>query len=129
MPEQFLDNPGPGGDLVMLTRREYDALVEAAGDAHPEMADSVLPPLVAARVAQGAHILTALREYHSYSISALGEAAHVHRGQISECERGAIKLRRPSLERLAKALGVSFSHLKPLMAPPSGFKHHDKGEA
>lgn len=129
LPEQFVDNPdGHFGDLVVLTRQEYDALVRAAGTATPEILSSDLPPIVAERVANGVNIITALREYHGLSRDGLGKVAHVHRGQIAKVEEGEAKLRKESLDRLAKALKVPARHFKHLIAPGYFVAYADQQE-
>lgn len=118
MPEQFVGNPHLlGADLVVLTRREYNALLRAAKREQPQVADSPLPFLVADQIAQGVHILTALREWRGLSKYRLCQMSLVSQNTIADCELRGARLRPASLERVASALQVPVAWLKVMEAP------------
>ncbi len=117
---QFLRTPA-GEELVVLTRADYDALLEALAEAEEEAADialydvrkaegaatdAKLPPDVSAAMLRGARLLEALRDWRGFTQTRLAEATGLAQGYISDIERGRRQGSRETLTRLAEALDV-----------------------
>lgn len=118
---QFIRTPS-GEELVVLTRADYDALIEALAEAEEDAADlaiydarkaalagaadDVLPPAVSAALLRGARLLEALRDWRGMTQSRLAEAAGLAQGYISDLERGRRQGTAETLARIAGALDV-----------------------
>ncbi|MGQ0565628.1 MAG: helix-turn-helix domain-containing protein [Gemmobacter sp.] len=105
-----------GEALVVLTRAEYDALIEDAGDAAliAEARQDDGPSMSAALVLQvldGLHPLTAWRKALGLTQGELAEKAGVRVATVSDIESGKIDPRLSTLVSLAAALGVGVGDL------------------
>jgi DNA-binding XRE family transcriptional regulator len=89
-----------GGELVVMTRREYDSLLARLGeeDAEDRMTlviaaeargERPLPEPVSAAILAGDSLLKALRKWRAMTQAALAEAAGIQQGYLSELEAGA----------------------------------------
>lgn len=125
---QILKTPS-GEELVVLTRAEYDALVEAAAEAEEDVADIATfdacmaereagraldaPPEVTAAMLRGDSLLKALRKWKGISQTELAEKAGLGQGYLSDLEarrrRGTVE----TLAAIAKALEVDPAWLLP----------------
>ncbi len=104
-----------GEELVVLSRRDYDALLARVGDEEAEdrmtlllaaeaRAEAPLPEPVSAAVLRGEGLLRALRLWRGMTQVQLAEAADIGQSYLSELESRA---KTPSAEtsaRLARAL-------------------------
>jgi DNA-binding XRE family transcriptional regulator len=106
-----------GEELVVLSRRAYDALLARAGDEEAEdrmtlilaaeaRADAPLPEPVSAAVLRGESLLKALRVWRGMTQVQLAEAAGVAQGYLSELEARAKTGSAETLARLAAALNA-----------------------
>ncbi|WP_439576044.1 helix-turn-helix domain-containing protein [Phreatobacter sp.] len=106
-----------GEELVVISRRDYDALLARLGDEDAEdrmtlllaaeaRAEQPLPSEVSAAVLSGASLVKAVRQWRGLTQSALAEAAGINQGFVSEIESGAKGASPETLARLAVALGV-----------------------
>ncbi|MGP0059281.1 MAG: helix-turn-helix domain-containing protein [Beijerinckiaceae bacterium] len=104
-----------GEELVVLSRAEYDALVESAAEAEEDVADvaiydarkaelaadrtSLLPAEVSTALMRGETLLKALRKWRKLSQIELAAATGLGQGYLSDLESGR---RRGTSETLAK---------------------------
>lgn len=111
-----------GEEMVILSRIEYDALIEAAADAAEDAADaaigmarkaelaagrdSVLPPEVSAAVHRGDNLVKAIRKWRGLGQVELAAAAGIAQGHLSDIENGRRNLTADLATRLAEKLGV-----------------------
>ena len=110
-----------GEELVVLTRADYDALLEALAEAEEDAADlavydarkadlagpdDVLPPPVSAALLRGARLLEALRDWRGLTQTRLAEATGLAQGYLSDLERGRRQGTPDTLTRIAAALDV-----------------------
>jgi len=117
---QFIRTPS-GDELVVLTRADYDALLEALAEAEEDAADiavydarkaelagadDLLPPPVSAAMLRGARLLEALREWRGVTQTRLAEATGLAQGYLSDLERGRRQGTAETLTRIAAALDV-----------------------
>lgn len=118
-----------GEELVVLTRADYDALIEALAEAEEDAADvavydarkaeiagatdgDVMPPAVTAALLRGARLLEALRDWRGLTQVRLAEATGLAQGYISDLERGRRQGTGETLDRIAGALDVPAAWLK-----------------
>lgn len=116
------------GDLVVIPRADYEALVAASGiddeeedtmdvaafDAamreltadRDDGRDATLPPDVTSAMLRGASRLTAWRKYRGLSQQMLAEQAEVGQGYLSQIERGHRVGTDETLKRIADGLGL-----------------------
>lgn len=113
-----------GGDLVVIPREDYEALLAAAAvdedaedaadiaafdEAIADLAagrDAVLPAEVSAAILRGASRLTAWRKFRNLSQQMLAEQAGVGQGYLSQIERGERAGAPDTLKRLADSMGL-----------------------
>jgi DNA-binding XRE family transcriptional regulator len=117
---QFIKTP-EGGELVVLPRAEYDALLAAAREAQEDAADvvaydsakadfegsAVLPAQVSAAFLKGDSLLRAWRKYRGLTQVELAERAGIAQSFLSALEARERKGSPQVLERLARELGVA----------------------
>jgi DNA-binding Xre family transcriptional regulator len=106
-----------GEELVVLSRRDYDALLARLGDEEAEdrmtlilaaegRAETPLPEVVSAAILKGDSVLKALRAWRGLTQVQLAEAAGIGQGFLSELE-GRTKTGSPeTLTKLAQRLDV-----------------------
>ncbi|WP_276199033.1 helix-turn-helix domain-containing protein [Chelatococcus sp. XZ-Ab1] len=112
-----------GEDLVVLSRRDYEALCARAGEEAAEDAmtarivaetrdaiargdDVALPGAVWDAIEAGENAVRVLRKHRGLTQAALAEAVGVSQGYIAELEGGRKSGTPETLRALAKALGV-----------------------
>ena len=99
-----------GDELVVLSRRDYDALLARCGDEDAEdrmtlilaaeaRAEAPLPEAVSAAILKGDCVLKALRNWRGLTQVQLAEAAGIGQGFLSELEA---RMKTGSAETLAK---------------------------
>ncbi|KQU92849.1 helix-turn-helix transcriptional regulator [Devosia sp. Root105] len=113
----------PGGEeMVILTRAEYDALVDLASDAEEDAADaaiyaerkaalergddSILPVEVSAEIGRGASRLKAIRKWRGKSQVEIAEAVGIAQSYLSSLETGTRAMTDDLADRFAVALDV-----------------------
>jgi DNA-binding Xre family transcriptional regulator len=106
-----------GEELVVLSRRDYDALLARSGDEEAEdrmtlilaaeaRAEAPLPESVSTAILKGDSVLKALRNWRGLTQVQLAEAAGIGQGFLSELE-GRMKTGSPeTLTKLAQRLDV-----------------------
>jgi hypothetical protein len=106
-----------GEELVVLSRRDYDALLARSGDEEAEdrmtlilaaeaRAEAPLPESVSTAILKGDSVLRALRNWRGLTQVQLAEAAGIGQGFLSELE-GRMKTGSPeTLTKLAQRLDV-----------------------
>ena len=118
---QIIKTPD-GHELVVLSREEYDALVEAASEAEENAADiaiydarkadlasgrnSILPPEVSAAILRGDTLLKALRKWRGMSQIELSDQTGLGQGYLSDLENRRRQGTPETLEVIAKALKI-----------------------
>ncbi len=106
-----------GKELVVLSRRECDALLARAGDEDAEdrmtlivaaeaRAEAPLPESVSAAILAGDPCLKALRTWRGLTQSELAKRTGVNQGYISEIENRSKAGTADTLSKLAEALDV-----------------------
>ena len=104
-------------DTVILTRREYDALIERKGELEDVLAardadDGVrVPHQVALEIMRGKGPVLAFRNHRGLTLRELSEKTGIAQGYISEIERGLKPGSTKALARLARALGTTIDVL------------------
>lgn len=112
-----------GETLVVLTRRDYDALLARAGDEDAEdrmtlliaaeaRGEKPLPAEVSAGVLEGASLLEALRRWRGLTLLELAAAAGLSPTELGEIEGRAKAGSTETLARLAKGLDVPVGWLE-----------------
>lgn len=113
----------PGGEeMVILTKSDYDALVDLASDAEEDAADaaiyaerkaaldrgddSVLPAEVSAEITRGASRLKAIRKWRGKSQVEIAEAVGIAQSYLSSLETGTRAMTDDLVDRFATALDV-----------------------
>jgi len=116
---QFIKTP-EGGELVVLARAEFDALIAAAREAEEDRADQAaydaakadlagstpLPAAVSAHMLKGDSLLRALRKWRGLTQMELSARAGIGQGYLSDLEAREKTGARETLQRLAAALEV-----------------------
>lgn len=106
-----------GKELVVLSRREYDALLARAGDEDAEdrmtlivaaeaRAETPLPESVSAAILAGDSCLKALRTWRGLTQAELAKRSGINQGYISEIENHSKTGAAETLSKLAEALDV-----------------------
>lgn len=111
-----------GEELVVLSRAEYDALVEFAAVAEEEAGDvaiydarraelaaggaSLLPAEVSAALMRGETLLKALRKWRKLSQVELAAATGLGQGYLSDIESGRRRGTTETLAKIATALDI-----------------------
>jgi DNA-binding XRE family transcriptional regulator len=123
---QTITSPS-GDELVVITRAEYDMLVERHLDAledaidglaaHEAMArlergeDEALPGAMVDRLHEGHNPVLVWREHRGLSQRALAKAAGISPGHLSDIEHGRRSGSVDALKRIAAALRVQIDDL------------------
>jgi DNA-binding XRE family transcriptional regulator len=116
MGTQFLKTES-GEELVVLSRRDYDALLARAGDEEAEdrmtiliaaeaRGEAPLPKEVSAAVLSGDTLLKALRKWRGMTQDELASASGVNQGYISELENGSKTGTADTLAKFSSALAL-----------------------
>jgi DNA-binding Xre family transcriptional regulator len=106
-----------GEELVVLSRRDYDALLARSGDEEAEdrmtlilaaeaRAEAPLPELVSTTILKGDSVLKALRVWRGLTQVQLAEAAGIGQGFLSELEGRMKTGSAETLTKLAQRLDV-----------------------
>ena len=106
-----------GEELVVLSRRDYDALLARAGDEDAEdrmtlllaaeaRAEEPLPDAVSAAILKGDSVLRALRNWRGFTQAELSVKAGINQGYLSELESRAKTGSSETLTKLSEALDV-----------------------
>ena len=104
-------------EIITLTRREYDALVERNGQLEDMLAaqdadDGVrVPHEVALDIMRGRGPILAFRNHQRMTLRELSEKTGIAAGYISEMERGLKPGSTSALVRIASALGTTIDLL------------------
>lgn len=104
-----------GEELIVLSRRDYDALLARTGDEEAEdrmtliiaaeaRAETPLPEPVSAAILGGSSVLKALRTWRGMTQAKLSKRSGVNQGFISEIENRAKTGTPETLAKLATAL-------------------------
>lgn len=118
-----------GDELVILSRRDFDALLAAAGDEAAEGRaaerivlemraalargeETLLPEWLAVPTAEGEPATAVVRRHLGRTQAEVAKAAGVRRGFLADVERGAKRLTPRTRARLAAALGVEAAWLE-----------------
>ncbi|ACA18429.1 transcriptional regulator, XRE family [Methylobacterium sp. 4-46] len=117
MTVQIITTPG-GEELVILPRRDYDALLARLGDEAAE--DRAAARLLDARADEKASVehwfvaliaehgspVTAARKHHGCTQAQLAEALGISQGHLSDIERGRRQLTPTQRHQIAAETGV-----------------------
>ncbi len=106
-----------GDELVVLSKRDYDALLARAGDEDAEdrmtlllaaesRAHEPLPESVSSAVLGGDSVLKALRTWRGLTQADLAKRAGINQGYLSELENLSKSGSSETLERLASELAI-----------------------
>lgn len=106
-----------GEELVVLSRRDYDALMAQLGDEEAEdrmtlliaaeaRGEAALPAAVSTAMLKGDSLLKALRHWRGQTQAAVAELAGINQGYLSELETRAKTGSPETLDKLALALEV-----------------------
>ncbi|UCI05061.1 helix-turn-helix domain-containing protein [Mesorhizobium sp. B1-1-8] len=106
-----------GDELVVMSRREYDALLAQLGDEDAEdrmtlliaaeaRGEQALPEQVSAAMLAGDSVLKAVRKWRGLTQAALAQAAGLNQGYLSELEARAKTGKAETMQRLARAMDV-----------------------
>ena len=106
-----------GEELIVLSKRDYDALLAHAGDEDAEdrmtlllaaeaRAEEPLPERVSAAILGGDSVLKALRSWRGVTQAELAKRAGINQGYLSELENLAKSGSTETLDRLASELDV-----------------------
>lgn len=111
----------PGGEeMVILSRADYDRLVEAVEDlaaydeAKRKLAsgeEEMLPSAMVDRLTSGENTVRIWREHRGLSVKQLAEKADVSAAYISQIEGGKREGTVSTLRKVADALGVALDDL------------------
>ena len=108
-----------GAEMIVLTRAEFDELMEDAGDSRLIEAsytpgEPTLPAAMALAVANGSlHPLTAWRKAAAMTQAALAAKSGQRPATISNIESGKTDPRLSTLAALANALGLEIGDIVP----------------
>ena len=116
-----------GEEMVIISRKVYEQLLEIAADAEEDAADIAmydlrkaelssgrekpLPAEVSANMMRGDRLLKALRKWRGMTQAELAEKAEIQQGFCSEIEAGSKRGSEETMARLAKALDVPLNWL------------------
>lgn len=106
-----------GEELIVLSRRDYDALLARAGDEEAEdrmtlvlaaeaRAEEPLPDTVSAAVLNGENLLKALRIWRGLTQADLAHRVGINQGYLSELENRSKMGTHDTLAKLAEGLDV-----------------------
>ena len=114
---QIIRTPG-GEELVVLSRAEYEALLERADheaedaddvaiyDARKAVGEGVLPPEVSAAILRGESRLKAIRNWRDETQLHLSFKTRIGQGYLSDLESGRRTGTPETIAKLAQALSV-----------------------
>jgi DNA-binding XRE family transcriptional regulator/PHD/YefM family antitoxin component YafN of YafNO toxin-antitoxin module len=118
-----------GEEMVIMSRAEYEALLDAAADAEEDAADVAiydarkaelakhpedrLSPELSARVLKGERFMTAIRNWRGLTQVEVARAAGIAQGYLSDIESGRRQGATETLEAIAKAMDVPARWLLP----------------
>lgn len=118
-----------GEEMVIMSRAEFDRLAALAAEAEEDLADVAaydeamarlasgederLPAEVSALMLKGARLLTAIRKWRGMTQKVLAAKAGLGQSYVSSLENGERKGGDDVWEKLAAALDVPVSWLKP----------------
>lgn len=116
MTPQFIKTES-GEELVVLPRRQYDALLAQLGDdaAEDRMAEHLvaeaaveprLPAWLGEAIARGENPLRAAREHAGLTQQELAERVQIGQAELNEVERGGKPAAKQIRQRVAAALNV-----------------------
>lgn len=128
MAAQFLSIPADTGELVVIPRAEYDALLAAASQAAEDAEDAadvaaydaakadpggsqVHPPEISAYLLQGDSLIAAYRKHRGWTQIDLAQEVRVTQGYISDLEKRKRAGSPEVLLAIARALQVNPSAL------------------
>ncbi|MEY3553745.1 MAG: hypothetical protein RL735_2093 [Pseudomonadota bacterium] len=111
-----------GAEMVLLTRAEFDALMEVVEDAEEDaelsaiydqrMADLkagydvILPVEVSARCRKGESLLRAVRNWRGLTQAEVAEKSGLTQGYLSDLEAGKREGTPQTLRKIAEAMGI-----------------------
>ena len=111
-----------GAEMVLLTRAEFDAMVEALNEAEEDAADAeiyrvrkadldagfdvFLPVEVSARCRKGESLLRAVRNWRGMTQAEVAEKTGFTQGYLSDLESGKREGTAQTLRMIAKALEI-----------------------
>lgn len=111
-----------GAEMVLLTRAEFDAMVEALNEAEEDAADAeiyrvrkadlkagydiILPVEVSARCRKGESLLRAVRNWRGMTQAEVAEKTGFTQGYLSDLEAGKREGTAQTLRMIAKALEI-----------------------
>lgn len=118
---QIIKTPD-GHELVVLSREDYDALIEAASEAQEDAADIAiydarkaaltagqdarLPPEVSASILRGDSLLKAFRKWRGLSQIELSKMTSLGQGYLSDLESNRRQGTPETLKAIARALEI-----------------------
>jgi antitoxin component HigA of HigAB toxin-antitoxin module len=118
-----------GEEMVLLSKADYEALVDAAAEAEEDAADLVmydarmadlrsgidarLPPEVSAALLKGASLLKALRKWRGLTQADLANATGMAQGYVSDLEAGRRKGTPETLAKIAGRLDIPVNWIVP----------------
>ncbi len=102
-----------GEELVVMSRRDYDAMLARGGDEDAEdrmtlliaaeaRGEAALPAPVSAAMLAGDSLLRALRKWRGMTQAAVAAQAEINQGYLSELEAGTKTGAAETLRRLAR---------------------------
>ena len=119
---QFIETPG-GEQMVILPRKEYEQLCEAAEDTADVLAfdeakhrlaageDELIPAAFANRILDGENPVRVWREYRGLSVKDLAAKAEISAAYLSQIEGGAREGSISTMKALAMALSLDLDDL------------------
>lgn len=119
---QYIETPG-GEQMVILPRKEYEQLCEAAEDTADVLAydeakrrlaageDEMIPAEFADRILDGENPVRVWREYRGLSVKNLAEKADISGAYLSQIEGGSREGSISTMKALASALSLDLDDL------------------
>jgi ribosome-binding protein aMBF1 (putative translation factor) len=123
-------------DTVLLSRKDWNAVMEALEDAEDRAAirasvarraagkDDALPAELYKRLRAGEHPVRIWRAQRKMSLTTLAGRAGVARAYVSEIETGKKPGSVSALQKIARALGVGLDELAPERRAKSGSRRN-----
>ena len=119
---QYIETPG-GEQMVLLPRKEYEQLCEAAEDTADVLAfdearrrlavgeEEMIPAEFADRILDGENPIRVWREYRHLSVKNLAEKAEISASYLSQIEGGVREGSISTMKALATALSLDLDDL------------------
>ncbi len=119
---QYIETPG-GEQMVVLPRKEYEQLCEAAEDTADVLAfdeakrrlaageDEMIPAEFADRILDGENPVQVWREYRGLKVKGLAAKADISAAYLSQIEGGAREGSISTMKSLASALSLDLDDL------------------